>query len=193
MPDKRYIAFLLILFLVIFADILYAKNSIAVTAVDVNGKRASVTINDCIKIDEIFIIEKDYRKFIKFPEYIAKNGRVYPQVVILGEDTRSEIEEAVLSGVSVKGKSGKLKYRITKLFLLDSKSRRANVEVTFNDALRITCGVIETRGALWVAWPSRKDVKGWIKQVRFLLPEFKQTLENEILAKYTAAVAEEPD
>ena len=193
MPDKKYIVLLLILFLFIFANVTYAKNSITVTAVDVEDNRASVTINDCIKIDEILIIEGDNKKFIKFPEYISKSGRVYPQVVILKKDISEKIEEAVISGISVEKETDKLKYKITKLFMLSGKSRRANVEVIFNDVLRITCGVIETRGNLWVAWPSRKDAKGWIKQVRFLMPEFKKMLDSEILIKYRAAVSEEPD
>ena len=111
----------------------------------------------------------------------------------MSDAAKEDIKEAIISGLPTAQEGEELNYKINRLLLLRSKTRRANVEVTFNDELRIICGVMETKtGDLWISWPSRKDSKsGWIKQVTFLNSKFQKIVEREILAKYTAAKSEE--
>ena len=176
-----------------------ADKSIMVTAVEVQNagklRSASVTLNDIIKIDEIAVMKKNGRESIKFPQYINKNGQSYPQIVILNETVKKDIERAVLSGAVSPPAKAKLEYKVTRLSLLSGQTRRANVGVTFNEAVTITAGVMENRDKeVWIAWPARQNGKsGWVKQLTFLRPAFKKMLEDEIINKYKAARSEEAE
>jgi DNA-binding cell septation regulator SpoVG len=171
---------------------------ITVTAVSIDnsaGRRmASITLNDLIKIDEILIYKKNDHESIKFPQYISSDGRSYPQVVILKEMLKENIEKAIVSGdfSLPQGYTG-LEYKITRMSLLSGRTRLANVEIAFNQSVKIICGVMENKdGELWVGWPSRKENKtGWVKQVTVLKPAFRKMLEQEIITKYKAAKSEE--
>ncbi len=193
---------IIIVFLTIGNNSVYAfksKNSITITSIEKEelvGKHfVSVTINNLIKIKEILIIEKNGVKFVKFPEYLTKDGKVYTNIAIISEKIKKDIEDAIILGIPGEKENEELNYKINKIFFLRSKSRRANVEIIFNDDLKIICGVMENKtGDLWIAWPSRKDDKlGWIGHVTFLNQKFKKMVEKEILAKYTAAKSEEQD
>ena len=176
-----------------------ADKSIMVTAVEVQNagklRSASVTLNDIIKIDEITISKKNGRESIKFPQYINKNGQSYPQIVILDEAVKKNIEKAVLSGAVSPPAKAKLEYKVTRLSLLSGQTRRGNAEIAFNETVRVTGGVMENKGGeLWIAWPARQNGKsGWVKQLTFLRPAFKKMLEEEIINKYKAARSEEAE
>ena len=182
-----------------FAYAFKSKNSVTITSIEkeeLTGKHfVSVTINNLIKIKEILIIEENGRKLVKVPEYVSKEGKVYTNIVIMSEKIKKDIEDGIILEIPGAKGNKKLDYKIKKIFFLQSKSRRANLEIIFNDDLKVICGVMEDKtGELWIAWPSRKDVKlGWIEQVTFINQKFKKIVEEEILAKYRAAKSEESD
>lgn len=160
------------------------------------GKQAIIEINGAMKIKEIDVTEKAGKTIIKFPTYVSRSGREYPQVKILSKAVHDKIVKAIEEGKVVPPeKVPPLKYKITKFFPLRARVRKANAEVTFNEAITIVIGVMESRkekGEYWIAWPSRRDEEfgRWIRQVTFRDKKFKEEIEEEIIKKYKRFLTE---
>ncbi|MFH1784527.1 MAG: hypothetical protein ABH868_06510 [bacterium] len=183
---------LLFIYIFILLTFSYAYAGISVTDVVVEGDVASVTINDTIIIKEIKIVEKDGNKSLRFPEYVNKNSRAYAQVEVLGKKFLGDITAAVLLNKTSETNES-LDFSIDNIFFLKDSSRRANAYVSFNDTVKVTCGIMETKGDLWIAWPARKEKDSWIDQVVFVDKKFKKKVEAEVIRLYKEAQSEESD
>lgn len=68
------------------------------------------------------------------------------------------------------------------------------MEVTFNNAVAVSCGIMEGKRGLWIAWPARPPEKGrhqWIKQIYIYDKGIKEDVEKLLLTKYEAMLQEE--
>lgn len=144
-------------------------------------------LNDIIKITEIEASKIAGRTIIKFPAYVSKkSGKEYSQVIVLSKQAQEAITRAVEAGKAsrTKGFLTDLDFRISVFNPTRGASRKVNVEVTFGEAVAISCGIMETGSEPWVAWPSRKDDHGQYKQQIFFKGDLKKKVENAILKKY---------
>jgi DNA-binding cell septation regulator SpoVG len=169
-----------------------APKEIVVTEVgsdEVDGKKMYyVVLNDIIKIAEIETSKIAGKTIIKYPMYVSKrSGRAYPQVKVVSKQANDAITSAIETGKASKPAllSPDIDFRISVFNPLRSASRKANVEVTFAEAVAVSCGVMETGAEPWIAWPSRKDEQTgqYIQQV-FFKGNLKKKVDNAVLNKY---------
>ncbi|MFH0947974.1 MAG: septation protein SpoVG family protein [Elusimicrobiota bacterium] len=180
---------------------LYASDEIYATSVVKspieNGsavkKMATIVLNDCIKVKEIQIIKVDGRVSLKYPTYISKNSREYPQFEPLTKQAKDEIEKVVETGKPSAKESKSMSYKISKFSRFNSESAlKVFCAIDFNNAVRLECKVMENGKGAWISWPSRKpDGEGkWVKQVIIINKKLKDSVEKELLDKYKTFVSE---
>ncbi len=189
-----YICFLL------FIGICYSlpEESIIITSVNlmpVDDNRdvkafASVVVNDSLEISSIRLMENK----IRMPEYVSGTSAVYPQVLLANKGIMKIFEDAIFNKKISDGSTGTLSYEITNLIPLKSSSRKANAYVTFNGSITVVCGVMETLGDVWIAWPAYKNDAGkWKKQVTLLSGDLQKKVESSIIQLYNEWESEKPD
>lgn len=158
---------------------------------------AKVMLNECIVVREIKVMKVDDKTVLKFPEYISKKGIVYPQIKFLTEGVRNTVAEAIETGEPSENKVERVSFKVTDWFRLRrAGKRKVNVEVTFNNAVAISCGIMEGKRGPWIAWPSRPPEKGewrWIKQIYIYDKRIKKAVEKLLLTKYEAMLQEESE
>ena len=156
---------------------------------------AKVMLNECIVVREIKVMKVDDKTVLKFPEYISKKGIVYPQIKFLTKEARNAVVEAIETGKPSENKVERVSFKVTDWFRLRrAGKRKVNVEVTFNNAVAVSCGIMEGKRGPWVAWPSRPPEKGrhrWIKQIYIYDKGVKKAVEKLLLTKYEAMLQEE--
>jgi len=156
---------------------------------------AKVMLNECIVVREIKVMKVDEKTVLKFPEYISKKGIVYPQIKFLTEEVRNFVIKAIETGEPSKNKVEQISFKVTDWFRLrGAGQRKVNVEVTFNNAVAVSCGIMEGKRGPWIAWPARPPEKGrhqWIKQIYIYDKEIKNDVEKLLLTKYEAMLQEE--
>ena len=156
---------------------------------------AKVMLNECIVVREIKVMRVGDKTVLKFPEYISKKGIVYPQIKFLTKKTRNAVVEAIETGEPPEDKVRRVSFKVTDWFRLRrAGKRKVNVEVTFNNAVAVSCGIMEGKRGPWVAWPSRPPEKGrhrWIKQIYIYDKGIKKAVEKLLLTKYEAMLQEE--
>jgi len=156
---------------------------------------AKVMLNECIVVREIKVVKAGDKTVLKFPEYISKKGIVYPQIKFLTEEARNTVVEAIETGEASKNKVEQVSFKVTDWFRLrGAGKRKVNAEVTFNNAVAVSCGIMEGKGGPWVAWPARppeKHRRQWIKQIYIYDKEIKKAVEKLLLTKYEAMLQEE--
>jgi len=156
---------------------------------------AKVMLNECIVVREIKVMKVDDRTVLKFPEYISKKGIVYPQIKFLTEEARNAVVEAIETEEPSENKVELVSFEVTDWFRLRrAGKRKVNVEVTFNNAVAVSCGIMEGKRGPWVAWPARPPEKrrhSWIKQIYIYDKEIKKAVEKLLLTKYEAMLQEE--
>jgi len=156
---------------------------------------AKVMLNECIVVREIKVMKVDDRTVLKFPEYISKKGVVYPQIKFLKEKVRDAIVKAIETGKPSQEKLEQVSFKVTDWFRLrGAGKRKVNAEVTFNNALVVSCGIMEGKRGLWIAWPSRPAEEGknrWIRQIYIYDEKVKKAVEKLLLTKYQATLQEE--
>ena len=156
---------------------------------------AKVMLNECIVVGEIKVRKVSNRTVLKFPEYISKKGIVYPQIKFLTEEARDTVVKAIEAEEPSENKVETVSFKVTDWFRLrGAGKRKVNVEVTFNDVVTVSCGIMESKRGPWVAWPSRPLDKGrgrWVKQIYIYDEEVKKAVEKLILTKYQAMLQEE--
>lgn len=162
---------------------------IIVTDVRLNpsGDLAEITINGCMEIKDITVMRSGGRVEAKFPEYVSRRKRVYPQVTPLTAQAREAIHEALASGRPRAEKTPATKYAITRFSPLSIKSNlKVIAAVSFNDSIEVECKVLEGRNGPWVAWPSRrtKERGRWFRQVVITDKRMKESIEQELLDRY---------
>jgi len=158
---------------------------------------AKVMLNECIVVREIKVMKIDNKTVLKFPEYISKKGIVYPQIKFLTKKARDGVVEAIDTGKPSEDKFKQVSFKITNWFRLrGAGKRKVNVEVTFNNAVAVSCGIMEGKKGPWIAWPARPPEKGewrWIKQIYIYDKEVKKAVEKLLLTKYEAMLQEESE
>ncbi len=178
-----------------FAVPVFAAGEIYVTSVEktpvTDGgavkEMATVVLNDCIKVKEIQVIKVGGRISLKYPTYVSKAGKEYPQFEPLTKQAKDEIEKAVESGKPSAKSSKQISYKISKF----SKFNRQSVlkvfcAVDFNNAVRIECKVMEGKKGPWISFPSRKPEGGgkWVKQILITNKKLKSAVEKALMDKY---------
>ncbi len=156
---------------------------------------AKVMLNECIVVREIKMMKVDNRIILKFPEYISKKGIAYPQIKFLTEEARKAVIKAIETGKPSENKLKQVSFKVTDWFRLRrTGKRKVNAEITFNNAVAISCGIMESKRGPWVAWPSRPPEKGgggWVKQIYIYDEGVKKAVEELLLTKYQAMLQEE--
>ncbi|MBA7557520.1 putative septation protein SpoVG [subsurface metagenome] len=156
---------------------------------------AKVMLNECIVVREIKVMKVDDKTVLKFPEYISKKGIVYPQIKFLTEKARNAVIEAIETEEPAENKVEQVSFKVTDWFRLRrAGKRKVNVEVTFNNAVAVSCGIMEGKRGPWIAWPARPPEKGrhrWIKQIYIYDKGVKKAVEKLLLTKYEAMLQEE--
>jgi len=177
--------------------------TISVTRVEVESVEAEqgvvgvakVMLNECIVVREIKVMKGDNRTVLKFPEYISKRGIVYPQIKFLKEEVGDAIVKAIETGKPSQEKLEQVSFKVTDWFRLrGAGKRKVNVEITFNNAVAVSCGIMEGKRGPWIAWPSRPPEKGrgsWVKQIYIYDERIKKSIEKLLLTKYEAMSQEE--
>jgi DNA-binding cell septation regulator SpoVG len=167
-----------------------------VTDVLIVDDTASVTINDAIQVRDVKIIKTGGRTTLKFPEFVTKRGKAYPQVTVSSKKAYDAIVQAVTSGKPSKEKAKSIKFRVDEPHLLRSPVRRANVEVSFNDAFSVTLGVLKSKRAdgnpYWIGYPGRRDDASgkYLNEVVITNPKLKKAVEDAALEKFERALKE---
>lgn len=156
---------------------------------------AKVMLNECIVVRDIKVIKDGKVTVLRFPEYVSKRGTVYPQIKFLTEEARNSVVEAVETGKPSSGQSMGISFKITDWFRLRrAGKRKVNAEVTFNNVLAISCGVMEGKNGMWIAWPSRPPKEGrgrWKRQIYIRDEKVRGTVESLLLTKYRTMLQEE--
>lgn len=148
---------------------------------------AEITLNGAITVKEVEVRTAGGRLDLKFPDYVSRGGRVFPQVRVLTRQARDAVNAAVASREPSKNAYEPLSFAVTAWKPLNGKSKtKAICTVTFNAAVAIECKIIESAHGYWVAWPARRPSGGgkWINQVVFLDRDLKAAVSDEVLRRY---------
>jgi len=187
----------------VFLGISFFQSGIVLAAEDTEAVKVVVTevkqnpndpsefriiLNNWIAIRNIRVTKEDGQTTIKYPVYVSRTGRVYPQVKFLTEQAQKAVETAIRTKKASDQESSGLKtFKITGWFKLrGTSSRKVNAEVSFGKAVAVSCGVMEGSRGPWIAWPAHKDEESgrWVKEVYIVDPEIKRTVEKALINKY---------
>jgi len=161
---------------------------LVVTSVKVKKKVASVVLNNAILINEVRVKKVGSKTILKFPEYISKSGRIYPQIKFLDPSVKTAIRRAILSKKPSSKKINKISYRIGKFskFRREGSKLKYFCSVIFNDKVEIECKIMEGNRGPWVSWPARPPKGGgkWINQISIANKKVKNIVERELLERY---------
>lgn len=156
---------------------------------------AKVMLNESIVVREIKVLKVNDKTVLKFPEYVSRKGTVYPQIRFLTEEARNCVVRAIETGKPSQPIVTTLSFRITDWFPLKrAGKRKVNVEVTFNNVVAISCGIMEGKSGPWVAWPARAPEErggAWVKQIYIYDEELEKAIDRSLLTKYEAMLQEE--
>ncbi len=194
---KVLVLFFVFIYLTSFiqAQIESPVKNIVVTEVKVepvSGKKnvkseAEVVLNGALKIREIRVLEIAGETKLKFPAYISRQGKVYPQVVVHTKEANETILEAIKNG-KISSEVIPLEFEITKNLPYEGKGKLESfASVTFNQAVTVECKIMSGKKGLWVSWPARPAQvagEGWTKQVVILDRELKKKIEKELFRVY---------
>jgi DNA-binding cell septation regulator SpoVG len=170
----------------------------AVIMETVEGEQAAtVTLNNNLVIREIKINREPRSGIITlvYPEYVSKQERAIPQIVIENQKLGEEIKKAVAEQRSSPEKAVDIVYKIAKIvpYKVKDSPLRGFVKIVFNAMVSVEARIMESNSGLWVAWPGRKAKDGtWIKQFDIMSRPLKQAVEKTILEKYAVVKSEEP-
>lgn len=159
-----------------------------VTSVKVKKSKAEVVLNNTVLIRDIKIKKIGNKTILKFPEYVAKSGRVYPQIKFLDPSVKKAIRKAVLTKKPASKPVNKISYRIGKFskFRREGSKLKYFCSVIFNDKFEVECKIMEGRSGPWVSWPARPPKGGgsWIKQIYIINKKVRKRIEAELLKRY---------
>lgn len=184
-----------------FAVPVFAADEIYVTSVEKTPvedggavkEMATIVLNDCIKVKEIQVIKVGGRISLKYPTYVSKAGKEYPQFEPLTKQAKDEIEKAVEKGKPSSSASKSISYKISKYSRFTRQSSlKVFAAVDFNNAVRIECKVMESGKGPWISWPSRKPEGGgkWVKQILITNKKLKDAVEKALMDKYKSSASE---
>jgi len=153
---------------------------------------ATIILNDCIKVKEIQVIKVGGRTTVRYPTYVSKRGKEYPQFEPLTKQAKEEIEEAISSGKASKKSSKKISYKVAKFSQFRGQSvLKVFCAVDFNNAVRVECKVMKGRRGPWISWPARKPEEGrkWVKQI-LIKKKVRKIVEKDLLDRYQKMLSE---
>lgn len=158
---------------------------------------ATITLNKNLVIREIKINKEPRSGIITlvYPEYVSKQERAIPQIVIENQKLGEEIKKAVAEQGASPEKAVDIVYKIAKIvpYKVKDSPLRGFVKIVFNTMVSVEARIMESNSGLWVAWPGRKAKDGtWIKQFDIMSRPLKQAVEKTILEKYAVVKSEEP-
>jgi len=201
---RRFFSFFVGCFMLLSVAGLYAENEIYVTkvtkvpAAEGSGVKeiATIVLNDCLEVRDIGVVKAEGMKTLKYPVYISKNGKEYPQFEVITKQAKDEIEKAVFGGKPSAKTSKVISFKISKFSKFTRPSSlKAFVSVDFNNAVRVECKVMESKKGPWISWPSVKDeaTGKYPKQVLIINKKVKGVVEKSIMDKYTSMGSESSD
>ena len=119
---------------------------------DADQKVYELTINNAISIKGVKVVDPSGRACLKFPEYISRNKRVYPQVILITAKAKETLTAEVLNRAVEPAGDYATGYKITRFSIFKKKSNmKALASVSFNDALEIECKIIGGKNGPWVS------------------------------------------
>jgi DNA-binding cell septation regulator SpoVG len=188
-------------FVAVDVNQLYAADEIYVTSVEkapvedggAVKEMATIVLNDCIKVKEIQVIKVGGRISLKYPTYVSKAGKEYPQFEPLTKQAKDEIEKAIESGKPSSKSSKQISYKVSKFSRFTRQSAlKVFAAVDFNNAVRVECKVMESGKGPWISFPSRKPEGGgkWVKQILLTNKKLKDAVEKALMDKYKSSASE---
>lgn len=170
------------------------KSSLVVTKVEklASGNYA-ITLNDVITIKDIKVTTTKIgqREIVnlKFPEYVSKRGKVFPQVSVVNKDLMDKMGLAISQNKIEKLSTPKEpSFKISKFsyYKRSKSSLRVFAAVVFDESIEIECKVMEGKRGPWISWPAKKDTSTgkYIKQVLFNSKELQNRVEQQLIEKY---------
>jgi len=168
---------------------------VEVTPVDEGAVKglARVLINNVLEISEIQVLKVGGRTSLKFPEYVSKKGKVYPQITVHTKQANDAILNAVTTGKPSAEKSKAISFKVTKFSRFTRPSTlKVFAAVMFNDAIEVECKIMEGKRGPWVSWPARRPEGGgkWINQVSIKNKAVKDAIEKTLLERYAKMLQE---
>lgn len=170
-------------------------SEVEVTPVDEGAVKglARVLINNVLEISEIQVLKVGGRTSLKFPEYVSKTGKIYPQITIHTKQANDAIVKAIETQKPSTEKSKTISFKVTKFSKFTRPSKlKVFAAVMFNDAIEVECKVMEGSKGPWISWPSRRPEGGgkWIKQVNIKNKAVKDAIEKTLLERYSKILKE---
>lgn len=169
-----------------------AVTDVAVTPAAVSGPvkaMVSLSLNGALKLEGVEYVQGGGKDFLKFPEYVSRSGRPYAQVRIRDPKLYQDMLEAVRAGKASGAPLSEIRFAVTDWRKTrGTSSRKANAEVTFNEALSVTVGVMEGEHGPWIAWPAQApEKKGgrWADRVSLLDKRLEKNVEQTLLKRYS--------
>lgn len=153
---------------------------------------ADITLNNGLELREVRVLSIGGRQALRFPEYVSRSKKVFPQVVLRTRQAREAATAAVTERRSA-ASAPRLNFAVEKFQPYRKRSAlKVFATVVFNDAVEVECKVLEGKNGPWVAWPARKeqDSRRWVDQVSFPDKKLKEAVEQDLLTKYATSVAE---
>ena len=159
------------------------------------GEKGRAVFWGMIEVRDIRVARKNGRALLTLPAYAAKDGRRFPQARLLREGDTEKLARALDEGRNDLEAKFPVSIAVGDPRLLSGSNRLANVDVTFNDALVVTLGVMRSKkpgASPWLAYPSRRveGKKTHFKQVLVLDPALKKSVEALVMRKYERALSE---
>jgi len=164
---------------------------LVVTNVNLVDKNTyDIVFNNQIKIKNVVLEKVNDSYIIKFPTYISKKGKIYPQIKILTNELKEKIIDSILHN-NIQQDNSELSWEIKKFYQYQ-KNKESNLKmfcsINFDNELEIDCKIMENKsGNTYVLWPSKKSFTGNtnIKQV-LIKKNLKEKIEKELLKRYNA-------
>jgi DNA-binding cell septation regulator SpoVG len=175
--------------------------AIAVTRVELRAggapseKQADIVVNGAVAIRNVRFSRIGGRTEVRFPEYVSRKKRVYPQVRMLTREAADVIRSSLETGrCSPPGSPSILQCRISRFSMMRSRSNlKAIAAVTVNGAIEIECKVMGGKNGPWIAWPAHRSGSDgkWVPDVRITDKRAREEIEIALLDRYDAACSEE--
>lgn len=158
---------------------------------------ASIVLNSAIKISEIEVKKVSGKTRLRYPRYVSKRGRIYPQIKILDPVVEKMIISAIDKKEPSSTPSNRISYRVSKYspFTRGGSSLKVFCAVTFNNKVKIECKIMEGKSGPWISWPARAPEDGgrWINQIEIKDKKLKKVVEKALLKRYKAESDSEED
>lgn len=174
-------------FWLLVANSVFSKD-ISVTRVKVTGNQAEIVVNDVLVIKEIRV-DRDGGMSLRFPEFVSRTGKIYPQMKLLLKQADDAIRKAIKTE---KPSLSKIEWDFKndlKLVKLEKHKTKGLYfgTVTFGDAIEVSCKFSRRAEKVKVSWPARPPaIKSarWVNQIYFKRRELRQRAEAVLVEQF---------